>query len=220
MKVLIISAHPDDETIGAGGTIARHIANGDQVYWCVVTEGYTPTWPQEILDAARQQVFDVKELYGITEVFFLGFPTVRLNTVPYMELSSAIQKVVDKVQPEVVYTTPGTDLNQDHRIVFDCTLVATRPVPGCAVRRVLAYEIATTTRYGGSSGRGGFIPSVYSDISGYMETKLSAMNLYETEIRSYPHPRSPEGIKILCRERGLAVGVEAAECFYLVREFI
>lgn len=214
MRVLCISAHPDDEVIGAGGTLLRHVAEGDEVYWCVVTQGYTPQWPQAVLEKARAQVHQVREFLGMREVFLLGFPTVRLNTVPYAELTSALQRVVDQVRPEVVYTTPGGDVNLDHRIVYEATLVATRPLPGTSVRRVLCYEIGPTARYGMQELK----PSVFVDVTPYLDGKIAAMALYETELREPPHPRSLEGLRLISRERGLSVGVNAAEAFHLVRE--
>lgn len=218
MNILVISAHPDDEVIGAGGTIARHVAQGDDVYWCVVTQGYTPPWPEEALQAARQQVYEVQSVLGIREVFFCGFPTVKLNAVPYMELNSAIQRVVDQVRPETVYTTPRDDINQDHRIVFESTLVACRPLPGTSVRRLLCYEITTTTRFGLAPGASGFYPNVYVDISRYLDKKMEAMQVYQTEVREFPHPRSLEGIRLFAQERGVSMGFEAAECFQLIRD--
>jgi LmbE family N-acetylglucosaminyl deacetylase len=218
VRVLVIAAHPDDETIGAGGTIARHAAHGDKVYWCVVTEAYSPPWSEETLITAREQVFEVRDVFGIQEVFFCEFPTVKLNTVPYIELSSALQRVVDQVEPEIVYTTPRDDINQDHRIVYECTLVATRPLPGNSVQRLLSYEIAPTTRFGIPSGSTGFVPNVFVEISEYMEKKLEAMRCYETELREYPHPRSLKGLQLLAQERGLSVGLKEAECFRLIRE--
>ena len=188
MRVLIISAHPDDEVIGAGGTIARHVDEGDEVYWCVVTEAYSPPWPQEMLVKAQQQIDQVQSFLGIHEVFRLGFPTVKLNTIPYIELSAALQRVVDEARPEVVYTTPYSDINQDHRVVHDCTLVATRPLPGSSVRRVLCYEISPTTRFGVPSGTVGFSPNVFVDITEYLDKKLTAMAYYKTELRDLPHP--------------------------------
>jgi len=225
LQVLVIAAHPDDETIGAGGTIARHVARGDQVYWCVVTQGYSPPWSEETLAAARRQIDDVQEVLGIQEVFiqevFLcGFPTVKLNTVPHIDLCSALQRVVDQVQPEVVYMTPRDDINQDHRIVYEATLVATRPLPGSPVRRVLSYEISPTSRFGLPSGSSGFVPNVFVDISQYLDKKLKALSCYKTELREYPHPRSLEGLRLLAEERGLSVGLKAAECFQLIRELI
>jgi LmbE family N-acetylglucosaminyl deacetylase len=220
MRVLVISAHPDDETIGAGGTIARHVSQGDDVYWCVVTQAYQPEWSEKFIEAAKLQIINVKNIYGIKKVYSLGFPTVKLNTVPYIELSSAIQSVVDNVCPEIVYTTPAEDLNQDHRIVHDCTLVAARPLSNNNVRRLLSYEISTTSSFGIPGGVTNFYPNVVIDISKYIEKKIEAMKCYLTEIKNYPHPRSIKGIRLLSKERGLSFGVEAAECFKLIREII
>ena len=220
MRVLVIAAHPDDETIGAGGTIARHVAHGDEVYWCIVTQGYSPPWSEETLAAAQRQVYDVQRVLGIQEVFFCGFPTVKLNTVPYIDLCSALQRVVDQVRPEVVYTTPRDDINQDHRIVYEGTLVATRPLPGTSIRRLLCYEISPTARFGLPAGSSGFVPNVFVEVSQYMDKKLEAVSCYQTELREYPHPRSLEGLRLLAEERGLSVGLKAAECFQLIRELI
>ncbi len=220
MRVLAIAAHPDDETIGAGGVIARHVAHGDEVYWCIVTQGYSPPWSEETLAEARSQVDEVQEVLGFREVFLLGFPTVKLNTVPYIDLCSALQQVVDQVQPEIVYTTPRDDINQDHRIVYEATLVAARPLPSSSVRRLLCYEISTTARFGLPAGSTGFAPNVFVDISRYLEKKLEAIRCYRTELREYPHPRSVKGLRLLAEERGLSVGLQAAECFQLVRELL
>lgn len=220
MIVLIIAPHPDDETIGAGGVIARHIAQGDEVSWCIVTEGYAPSWSEETLVKARRQIDAVGAFFGFKNVYRLGFPSVKLNTVPHIELCNALQGVIDEVRPDVVYTTSRNDANLDHRIVYDCTLVAVRPLPGNAVRRVLSYEIGYTRYFGAPSGAVAFQPNVFVDISGHLETKLDAMRLYETELRRTPHPRCIESIRLLAQERGLCVGYAAAECFELVRELV
>jgi LmbE family N-acetylglucosaminyl deacetylase len=214
MRVLVISPHPDDEVIGAGGTIARHVANGDEASLCIVTQGYSPPWPEGIVETARRQVEAAGKVLGIKQTFFLGFPTVKLNTVPNTELTNALQKVVDETRPEVVYTSSCSDVNQDHRIVFETTLVATRPLPGSPVRRLLCYESGPTARYGHSP----FVPNVFVDIGAFLVKKLEAMKCYETELRDPPHPRSLAGLELVARERGLSVGLEAAECFQLVRE--
>ena len=220
MRILAVSAHPDDETIGAGGTLLRHVERGDRVFWVIVTQPYEPQWTAELIRRAAEQVSTVKDLFGIKEVFRLGFPTVRLNTVPYMELSSALQRVVDEVAPEIVYIPPRDDINTDHRIVHDTALVATRPLPGCSVKTVLSYEISTTSRYGLPSGASPFRPSVFVDISRYLERKEEIFRAYETEVRNFPHPRSLEGITVIAKERGLSVGLDAAECFELVRHVV
>ncbi len=216
MRALVISPHPDDETIGAGGTIARHIAEGDEVYLCIVTQGYSPPWSEDIVEIARRQVEAVQKVFGIKRVFFLGFPTVKLNTVPNRELTDALKRVVDEVKPEVVYTSSANDVNQDHRIVFDATLVATRPLPGSPVRRLLCYEVSPTTRFGNTP----FVPNVFVEIEPFLDKKLEAMKCYKTELQEPPHPRSLESLKLIAQERGLSVGLKTAECFELVREIV
>jgi LmbE family N-acetylglucosaminyl deacetylase len=220
VHILVIAAHPDDEVIGAGGTIARHVARGDKVYRCIVTEARAPRWSEDIRRQARRQLDCAQAVLGTEETFVCGLPTVELNTVPYIDLCSALQRVVDQVRPEAVYTTPRDDLNQDHRLVYEATLVATRPLPGCSVRRLLSYEIGTQSRFGLPPGSCGFVPNVFVDISAYLDVKLEAMRCYEAELRAHPHPRSLKGIRLLAEERGLSIGMAAAECFQLVRELV
>jgi len=214
MRVLVIAPHPDDETIGAGGTIACHAALGDEISLCIVTQGYTPPWPADVVETARRQVEAARKVLGIKRVFFLGFPTVRLNTVTTADLTNALQRVVNEVKPGVVYTSSASDVNQDHRIVFEATLVATRPLPGGTVRRLLSYETGPTARY----GRTPFQPTVFVDIEAFLARKLAAMRCYATELWEPPHPRSLAGLELIAGERGLSVGLKAAECFELVRE--
>jgi N-acetylglucosamine malate deacetylase 1 len=220
MKVLVISAHPDDETIGAGGTLARHVAQSDEVHWCVVTQAYSPQWSEATIEEAARQVEQVRQVYGFSRIFKLGFPTVKLNTVPYIDLSSALQRVIDDVRPEVIYTTPADDINLDHRIVYESTLVAARPLPDSSIKRLLCYEIVPTARFGLPAGSRGFSPNVFVDMADYLDKKLEAMACYRTELREYPHPRSIEGLRIFAQERGLSVGLRAAECFQLIREIL
>jgi LmbE family N-acetylglucosaminyl deacetylase len=220
LKILFIAPHPDDETIGAGGTIARHKDFGDQIFWCIVTQGYNPPWSEEILQKARDQIDSIKKFYGFEKVYRLGFPTVKLNTVPHMELCEALQNMIEDIKPEIVYTTSRNDTNLDHRIVYDCTLVATRPLPGNVVKRVLSYEIGYTNHFGLPAGTTMFQPNVFIDISNYIEIKMAAMRIYETELRPSPHPRNIESIRLLVKERGMCVGYENAECFELIRELI
>jgi len=218
VRVLVIAPHADDEVIGAGGTIAKHVAHGDEAYLCVVTQPYSPPWSEQHLAAARPQVRAVQQVLNLRDVFFCGFPSVKLNTVPQIELAWALQRVLDEVRPEVVYTSSPSDINEDHRIVYDRTLVAARPLPGSALRRLLAYEIATTARFGLPAGCAPFVPNVFVDIAAFLDKKLEAMACYRTQLRDWPHPRSLQALRLQAEERGVSVGLQAAECFCLIRE--
>lgn len=214
MRVLAISAHPDDETIGAGGALLRHQDDGDELHWCIVTQTYTPQWTEEQMALFRGQTERVAERLGMKSVHRCGFPTVKLNTIATIDLSSAIQRAVDEVRPEVVYIPAAHDVNDDHVAVHHAALVATRPLPWSSVRRVLGYEISTTSRF----GIHGFAPNVFIDITNTLERKLELMALYESELRPFPHPRSLEALRLFAVERGISVGLGAAECFELVRD--
>ncbi len=220
MKVLVVAPHPDDETIGAGGALFRHIAQGDDVFWCVVTQNYPPNWSEDKRKRSLEQIAEVQKIYGFQAVFRLGFPTVKLNTVPHIDLCTALQDVVHQCKPDIVYTSSRNDPNLDHRIVHDCTLVAVRPLPGNSVRRVLCYEIGYTQYFGLHSGASAFQPNVFVDITPYIEQKLAVMDCFKTQLCQAPHPRTVEGIRLLSRSRGLSVCCEYAECFELVRELL
>lgn len=214
MRVLAVSAHPDDETIGAGGALLLHRDAGDEIFWCIVTQAHAPQWSEEMIARFRGQTEKVASYLGTTAVHYCGLPTVKLNTVPTIDLTSAIQRVVDDVKPEVVYIPPANDINADHVLVHNAALVALRPLPGSPVRRVLSYEISPTSRFGVHS----FDPNVFVDITAVLDRKMEMMALYETEVKAFPHPRSLQALRHFAVERGIAVGLGAAECFELVRE--
>src|SRR3989338_7729778 len=127
MKVLIIAAHPDDEVIGCGGTIARHVSSGDKVFLLVMTQIYAPEWNMKEFDKRRKEVFKSAKALDISQVFFGRFPTAKLNTVPVIALTGKIGEIVKKVKPEIVYLPPKKDLNLDHVIVYNAGIVACRP---------------------------------------------------------------------------------------------
>jgi LmbE family N-acetylglucosaminyl deacetylase len=217
MKILVIAAHPDDEVFGCGGTIAKDAKNGE-VYLCIVTKGYAPDWSEEILKKKPKEVEKANKILGVRKTYFLGFPTVKLDTIPQKKLNDSIFRVMTEVKPEIVYMPAKGDLNKDHRLVFEATLVATRPIGEHKVRKMLSYETLSSTEWG--SPIEAFIPNVYVDISETMERKVEAIKAYESEIRPYPHPRSLEVVDALAKKRGSEVGVKFAEAFMLIREII
>jgi LmbE family N-acetylglucosaminyl deacetylase len=221
-QVLVIAAHPDDETYGLGGTIGRHVRHGDLVSVLILTDGVTArhneTEPQKA--AARKACAAL----GVDDVRFAGLPDQRLDGLPLLEVINPIHKLFKELQPQVVYTHHRGDANQDHRAVFAATLVAVRPFGGNPVERVLGYEVASSTEWGPPFTEWAFLPNVFVDISATLEAKLGAVEAYretfQSEVKLFPHPRSPEAVRIYAQQRGVSVGMQAAEAFVLVRELV
>jgi len=217
MKILIIAPHPDDEVLGCGGTIAKYAKNGSEVYLCVVTKGYTPDWSEEFLKNRPKEIEKANKILGIKKTYFLDYPTVKLDTIPQKELNEAISKVVNEVKPDILYIPHKGDLNKDHRLVFESSLVATRPA-NHKVKKILSYETLSETEWGQPIEV--FIPNVYVDISETLGKKIEAMKAYGSELKQYPHPRSLEIIETLAKKRGSEVGVKFAEAFILIKEIV
>ncbi len=217
-RVLVIAPHPDDEVLGCGGTIVKHVSGGDEVYLCIITKAYPPEWSESEIKERRKEVLRVNKILSIKKAYFLDLPTVKLDTIPQKELNEVIAQVINEVQPEIVYIPHGGDVNSDHRLVFGAAMVATRPKPTLSIRKVLCYEVLSETEWAAPFPKNAFIPNLWVDISGELETKLKAMSEYKSELKKFPHPRSLEAISALAKMRGTAAGVEAAEAFMLVRE--
>jgi len=211
MKVLVIAAHADDEILGAGGTLLKHKKNKDDIYVCIVTEPYEPEWNIDYIKSKVREQEKVDALLGVKERIFCKYPPVKLNTIPYYKLNKKISNVVEKISPDIIYTHSRQDTNQDHQIVYDAVMVATRPPINA---KVLCFEILTSAEWAHSA----FIANTYVDIREFIERKIELFNIYVSQIKKYPHPRSKEGIRIVAQKRGLDVGLEYAEAFQLVKE--
>ena len=223
MTVLVIAAHPDDEVLGCGGTIARLAQEGHEVYIAILGEGITSRYQQReradqaLVEGLHARSRQVAELLGARDLFLYSLPDNRFDTVPLLDVIKIIEELVERLQPQVIYTHHGGDLNIDHVVVHRAVLTATRPVAGCPVKEIYAYEVSSSTEWAFGQFQTGFQPNVFVDISATLETKVQAMALYESEARPFPHPRSPEALQAIARRWGSAVGVEAAEAFELVR---
>jgi len=218
MKVLVVAPHPDDEVLGVGGTIAKYVKEGNEVYLCVVTKGYPPDWSKEYLKNRQREIKKSNKILGIKKTYFLDYPTVKLDTIPQKELNEAISKIINMVNPDIVYIPHKGDLNKDHRLIFEAALVAVRPAKQHKIKKVLSYEVLSETEWGLPMEN--FTPNIYVDISTTLETKIEAMKIYESEVKQWPHPRSLEMIEVLAKKRGSEVGVKFAEAFMLIREIL
>jgi len=223
MKILVIAPHPDDEVLGCGGTIKNYTNNGDEVYLCIATKPYTPEWSEEFIKNRKEEINNSCKVLGIKETFFLDLPTVKLDTVSQKQINDLIAVCVEKVKPEIVYIPHKGDLNRDHQIIFDSSLVAVRTKPDGFIKKVFSYEVLSETDWGEQKIRGMddiFLPTVYVDIEKTLKNKLEAMECYGNEVKKFPHPRSLKGITVLSEKRGMESGLENAEAFVLVKEII
>ncbi len=223
MKVLVLAAHPDDEVLGCGGTITRLGREGHDVYIAILGEGITSRYESrdqadvELLEALHARSRRVGELMGARRVMLSGLPDNRFDTLPLLNVVKIVEGLIADIRPEAVYTQHGGDLNVDHMVLYRATLTATRPQSGHPVRDVYAYEVASSTEWAFQQFAPRFRPSVFEDISATLDTKIEAMQVYESEAREFPHPRSPEALRASARRWGSTVGLAAAEPFHLVR---
>ena len=219
-KILVIAPHADDEILGVGGTIARYISEGNQVYICIVTHGEPPLFSDEIVSKIRKETIEAHRMLGITKTYFLEFPAVMLEQVPRYQLNGKIMEVVQQVEPDIVYIPHVGDMQKDHQLVNEAAMVAIRPKYAHKVKKVYSYETLSETEWNIPNVTNAFIPTVYMDISEYLETKKDALTYFESQVSSFPNPRSLGAVEALAKYRGSTVGVMAAEAFTLIREIV
>ncbi len=211
-SVLVIAAHPDDEVLGCGGTVALHARAGDEVTAVIACEGeslrYGPGGVGQSEHSRR-----AAEMLGLKESRPLGFPDQRLDTLTLLDLIAPLERAVREVRPAVVYCQFGGDANRDHELLFRAALVATRPLEPF-LEAVYAFDTASSTEWGYPRS---FVPDTWVDISATLEQKLCAMACYESEVRPYPHPRSLEALRHRAHAWGNQCCMEAAEVFMTVR---
>jgi LmbE family N-acetylglucosaminyl deacetylase len=226
-SVLVVAAHPDDEVLGCGGTIARHAEAGDQVHVLIVAEGATSRLQQRDRGEARDELSALVQaaqkagtILGAAGVELLHYPDNRLDSLDRLDLIKCIELRIERHQPSVVYVHHAGDVNVDHRRLHEAVITACRPIPGQSVRRLLSFEVASSTEWQVPGSAPVFQPNWFVDISVQWPLKLAALAAYASEMRPWPHARSLEGLEHLARWRGAQVGVEAAEAFCLLRQLV
>lgn len=218
-QVIIIAPHPDDETLGCGGTILRHHDQGDCVHWMIIT-GMEDGFSAARIAARENEIESVKHQYGFKSAHSLKFPTTRLDSVPIGDLVSSIKAVFDAVSPDTVYLPYRGDVHTDHRVVFDAVVSCSKWFRHPSIKRILAYETLSETEFGINPDSNGFRPNVFVDISAHIDKKLEIMNTYASELEAFPFPRSFEAVRALAALRGATAGCVAAEAFMLLKEII
>jgi LmbE family N-acetylglucosaminyl deacetylase len=223
VKVLVIAAHPDDEVLGCGATTARLVQEHHEVHLAILGDGITSRHARKSdadasqLAGLQRQAQAAAAKLGAKSLVLHKLPDNRLDTVPLLEVVKVVEELVDGMKPEVIYTHHPGDLNVDHGVIHRAVLTATRPMAGQPVREIYAFEVPSSTEWAFGSLQPTFRPNVFVDVESTLETKIAAMACYETEVREFPHPRSPEALRATARRWGSVVGCHAAEAFELVR---
>ena len=225
MTILVVAAHPDDEVLGCGGTIARLIGGeeGHNVYVAILGEGITSRYDkreqvdQEILKELQERSRQVSKLLGVKDLFLYDFPDNRFDTVALLDIVKTVERLINRFQPQIVYTHHGGDLNIDHAITHRAVMTATRPVENCPVKEIYAFEVPSSTEWAFGQFKPILQPNVFVDISTTLETKVKAMKVYSSEVRYAPHPRSSEMLQAVAKRWGSVIGIEYAEAFELIR---
>lgn len=217
-NVLVVAAHADDEVLGCGGAIARHVHDGDNVQVIFMADGVSSrNGDKSDENIKRNQARDeALRILGVSGYIALDLPDNRMDSMPLLDIVQAIEPLVREIQPVRIYTHHQGDLNVDHRITHQAVLTACRPIPGACVREILCFEVMPSTEWA-SPGFADFIPNAFIDIGGFLQVKMDALASYALEMRQPPHSRSLEHIKILAAHRGMSVGVDAAEAFAVAR---
>ncbi|MCH1613327.1 MAG: PIG-L family deacetylase [Flavobacteriales bacterium] len=216
--VLIIAAHPDNEVLGCGGTIARHIFQGDKVHLVFMSDGVKSRsqFSEEKLKRRMDASKLAMSLLGISSSQYLGFQDNKMDNTTLLDIIQKLEPIIDNLKPSVVYTHHHGDLNIDHQLTHSAVMTACRPVPNFSVREIYGFEVLSSTEWSNSL-QSFFKPTYYVDITDHISTKISAAKAYEEEMRDPPHSRSIKHIEVLAQHRGYSIGVDMAEAFEIYR---
>ena len=220
-KILVIAVHPDDETLGCGGTLLKHKANGDEIHWLIATdikesEGYGIS----TIKKRNKEITKIEDLYGFTSVNKLGLSTTKVDTYSMSVLVSKISSVIDRIKPDIIYLPFKGDVHSDHKYIFDAAYSCTKIFRHPFIKKLYMMETLSETEFSLSTKEDSFVPNVFVDISEFMDKKIELMNIYESEIGKHPFPRSERNMRALATYRGAASGCDYAESFMLLKEII
>lgn len=218
MKVLVVAVHPDDETLGCGGTILKHVENGDNVAWLIITNmkeefGFSA----ERVESRNVEITNVANEYGFSKVFNLGFKPAGLTSENQTDLINKISEVVNDFQPETIYLINRSDAHSDHRYAFQASIACTKSFRYPFIKKIMMYECISETEFAPPLHENVFIPNYYVEITKQLTKKLNIIKIFNSEVALHPFPRSLKNIEALAAFRGASVGVEYAEAFQLIK---
>ena len=218
-KVLIIAVHPDDETLGCGGTLLKHKINGDEIHWVIATDiKESEGFKKEVIIKREQEIDEVKSLYDFNSLHYLKLSTMRVDEYNMSDLISRFSNVINEVKPNIIYLPFKSDVHSDHRKIFEAAYSCTKSFRYPFIKKIYMMETLSETEFAPSTKEDTFIPNVFVDISEFMEKKIEIMKLFESEIAEHPFPRSERNLRALGTVRGATAGCVYAESFLLLKE--
>ena len=221
MKILFVAPHPDDETLGCGGTILRHKFLRDKIYWIIATNIFVEDgFAKKMVKQRQKEIDNVSRLYSFEKTFKLNYPTSKLDKYPMLEIIYNIRKILNRIKPDIIYLPNGNDPHTDHQITYGAVSASLKSFRCPFLKKVLMYECISETEFAIHRQDEVFIPNVFVDISKYINMKIKIMKIYKGELKKHPFPRSIRNIKALAVFRGATMGVKYAESFMLNREFL
>jgi LmbE family N-acetylglucosaminyl deacetylase len=220
-NILVIAVHPDDETLGCGGTILKHKANGDSVYWLIVTSIKEENgFAASVVEARQQEIKTVSSMYGFDGVYDLNFPTMQLDDIPFSRLIESISDVFRRVEPDIIYLPFKSDVHTDHQIAFRAAYSCTKSFRYPSITKIVMMETISETEFAPGTKEDSFIPNMFVDVTDFIERKIEIMNFYKNEVGTHPFPRSERNIRALATFRGATAGCEYAESFMILKEIV
>jgi len=218
-KVLVVAVHPDDETLGCGGTLLKHKANGDEIHWLIATDiAELEGIDKSVVDERNTEIKEVEKLYSFNSVYKLGLSTTKVDEYHISELITKISSVVNEIKPNIIYLPFKGDVHSDHKYIFDAAYSCTKSFRYPFVKKIYMMEALSETEFSLSTKEDSFVPNVFVNISDYIDKKIEAMKIYKSEIGEHPFPRSEKNIRALATYRGATSGCDCAESFILIKE--
>lgn len=218
-KIIVVSPHPDDETLGCGGTILKHKNIGDEIYWLIITKPIKNLgFSEKFIKKRNKEINEVAKRYKMNEICKLNFPTTRLDNIALRDIISKISEVFNKIKPEIIYIPNRSDVHSDHKVTFSAVKSCIKSFRVPFIKKVLMYETVSETEFAPPLQGNSFQPNSFCDISNYIEEKLNIFEIYESEIEKHPFPRSRKNINALATFRGAMINVEYAEAFMILKE--
>ena len=218
MNVLVVSPHPDDETLGCGGTLFKHKKNGDKIFWLNFTDISVETgWHQDIVNKRKSEIDLINKKYNFSQFFNLSFPTTKVDTIPISDIIEKISDIYKQISPEIIYIPYINDIHSDHQIISKAMQSTFKWFRYPHINKVLMYETIFETEFNFIKQET-FCPNIFIDISEFLDDKIQTMKIYNSEIKDFPFPRSKNTIQALAYFRGSQSGFGAAEAFELVYE--